>query len=101
MTIIGDGDPMNDTWWGNYWDEYEGFDRDRDGFGDRPYELLAYADRIWIETPAARFFRNSPVLELLDFLERLAPFSAPALILRDPAPRMAPGRAVQPARIYN
>jgi nitrous oxidase accessory protein len=30
--------------------------------GDRPYELLAYADRIWIETPAAPFFRNSPVL---------------------------------------
>ncbi|HYO26671.1 MAG TPA: nitrous oxide reductase family maturation protein NosD [Azonexus sp.] len=88
VTIIGDGDPMNDTWWGNYWDAYEGFDRNHDGFGDRPYELLAYADRIWIETPAARFFRNSPVLELLDFLERLAPFSAPALILRDPAPRM-------------
>jgi nitrous oxidase accessory protein len=101
VTIIGDGDPMNDTWWGNYWDEYEGFDRDHDGFGDRPYELLAYADRIWIETPAAKFFRNSPVLELLDFLERLAPFAAPALILRDPAPRMAPVRAVQPARIYN
>ena len=88
VTIIGDGDPMNDTWLGNYWDDYEGFDRNHDGFGDRPYELLAYADRIWLETPAARFFRNSPVLELLDFLERLAPFSAPALILRDPAPRM-------------
>jgi nitrous oxidase accessory protein len=54
-----------------------------------------------METPAARFFRNSPVLELLDFLERLAPFAAPALILRDPAPRMAPGHAVQPARTYN
>ena len=34
-----------------------------------------------------RFFRNAPVLELLDFLERLAPFSTPDLILRDPAPR--------------
>lgn len=95
VTIIGDGDPLDDTWLGNYWDGYEGFDRDGDGFGDRPYELLAYADRIWLETPAARFFRNSPVLELLDFLERLAPFSAPALILRDTAPRM------QPTRIYN
>jgi nitrous oxidase accessory protein len=90
VTIIGDGDPLNDTWWGNYWDDYEGFDRDHDGFGDRPYELLAYADRIWMETPAARFFRNSPALELLDFLERPAPFAAPALILRDPAPRMRP-----------
>ena len=95
VTIIGDGDPLDDTWLGNYWDGYEGFDRDGDGFGDRPYELLAYADRIWLETPAARFFRNSPVLELLDFLERLAPFSAPTLILRDSAPRM------KPTRIYN
>lgn len=88
VIIIGDGDPMNDTWWGNYWDGYEGFDRDGDGFGDQPHELYAWADRIWMETPAARFFRNSPVLELLDFLERLAPFAAPTLILRDPAPRM-------------
>ncbi|UCV29764.1 nitrous oxide reductase family maturation protein NosD [Ferribacterium limneticum] len=88
VTIIGDGDPMNDTWWGNNWDTYEGFDLDGDGFGDKPHELHAYADRLWIETPSATFFRNSPVLELLDFLERLAPFSSPSLILRDTAPRM-------------
>ena len=92
VTIIGDGDPMNDVWWGNYWDDYEGFDLNKDGFGDRPHDVLAYADRIWIETPEAKFFRNSPVLELLDFLERLAPFSAPSLTLRDTAPRMAPNR---------
>lgn len=88
VTIIGDGDPMNDTWWGNSWDNYEGFDLDGDGFGDTPHELHAWADRIWIETPSATFFRNSPVLELLDFLEKLAPFSPPSLILRDTAPRM-------------
>lgn len=34
-------------------------------------------------------FANSPALELLDLLERLAPFASPSLILRDPAPRMA------------
>ncbi len=95
VTAIGDGDPMNDTWWGNTWDTYEGFDLDSDGFGDKPHELHAYADRLWIETPSVTFFRNSPVLELLDFLERLAPFSAPSLILRDTAPRM------QPAKAYN
>ncbi len=32
--------------------------------------------------------RSTPVLELLDFLERLAPFSSPSLILRDTAPRL-------------
>jgi nitrous oxidase accessory protein len=44
----------------------------------------------WKSRP--RFFRNSPVLELLDFLERLAPFSAPSLILRDAAPRLRDSR---------
>lgn len=88
VSIVGDGDPLADTWWHNAWDDYEGFDRNQDGVGDTPHEIHAFADRIWIETPATRFFRNAPVLELLDFLERLAPFSAPTLLLRDEAPRM-------------
>ncbi len=46
----------------------------------------AYADRIWMEIPNARFFKTSPVLELLDFLERLAPFSTPDLQARDEKP---------------
>lgn len=86
VSVVAEGDPLNDTWQGNYWDDYEGFDRNNDGIGDRPHETYAYADRIWLETPMAKFFRNSPVLELLDFLERLAPFSQPDLVLRDPAP---------------
>jgi nitrous oxidase accessory protein len=88
VSIIGDGDPMEDYWSGNVWDTYEGFDRNGDGIGDMPFELYSYADRIWIETPAAKFFRNSPVMELLDFLERLAPFSSPGLVLRDLKPRI-------------
>ncbi len=74
-------------WQGNYWDDYQGFDRNGDGVGDQKHELYAYADQIWIELPMARFFRSSPVMELLDFLERLAPFSTPDLILRDEKPR--------------
>lgn len=75
------------VWKGNLWSDYQGFDRDGDGIGDTPHELWSYADRIWMELPKAKFFANSPVLELLDFLERLAPFSSPTLILRDPRPR--------------
>jgi nitrous oxidase accessory protein len=75
-------------WRGNYWSDYQGFDRDGDGDGDTPHEIWLYTDRIWQDTPKATFFRNSPALELLDFLERLAPFASPALILRDERPRM-------------
>ncbi|BCB26276.1 hypothetical protein SKTS_11620 [Sulfurimicrobium lacus] len=81
------GNPLANDWFGNYWDDYQGFDRDHDGVGDNPYELYVYADRLWMEFPMARFFLNSPALELLDFLERLAPFSLPELALRDPAPQ--------------
>jgi nitrous oxidase accessory protein len=84
--MFGSGDAGKNDWRGNYWDDYEGFDRNHDGIGDTPHELYIFADRIWMEVPQARFFRNSPVLELLDFLERLAPFSAPDMILRDPVP---------------
>lgn len=76
------------VWEGNYWSDYQGFDRDADGIGDTPHEVWLYADRLWLELPKAKFFANAPALELLDFLERLAPFSAPSRILRDPKPRM-------------
>ncbi|MCL2160407.1 MAG: nitrous oxide reductase family maturation protein NosD [Betaproteobacteria bacterium] len=79
--------PEKNFWEGNYWDTYQGFDANGDGFGDTPHEAYAWADQLWMEFPMASFFRSSPVLELLDFLERLAPFSSPALILRDDKPR--------------
>ncbi len=85
----GRGDGNKNSWEGNYFDTYQGFDRNHDGYGDTPHEDYAYADRIWMELPAARFFKTSPVLELLDFLERLAPFSSPELQARDARPRIA------------
>lgn len=88
VAISGVGAAAANVWRHNRWDEYQGFDRNRDGIGDTPHEDWLYADRIWMETPMATFFRSSPVLELLDFLERLAPFSAPYRILSDPTPAM-------------
>ncbi len=91
LTQIGISAPgagSANVWEGNYWSHYQGFDRNGDGVGDTPHEEWLFADRIWMETPRAAWFRESPVLELLDFLERLAPFSTPHLILRDLHPRM-------------
>jgi nitrous oxidase accessory protein len=84
--------PEKNFWEGNYWDSYQGFDANGDGIGDTPHEAYAWADRIWMESQMASFFRASPVLELLNFLERLAPFSSPDLILRDEKPRFTKPR---------
>lgn len=87
--FIGGGDTANrNVWEGNYWGDYQGFDRDHDGVGDTPHEIYAYADRIWRDAPYAQFFKGSPLLESLDFLERLVPFSKPLLLVRDEAPQL-------------
>lgn len=88
VAVSGGKTANRNTWKGNFWEDYEGFDLDRDQVGDKPYELYSYADRIWMDVPAARFFKGSPVLEVMDFLERLAPFSDPDMILRDEKPLM-------------
>lgn len=96
QALVGEtGNVDANEWWDNYWDDYEGFDRDKNGQGDKPYEIWAYSDRIWMDNPMTKFFRNSPMLELLDFLERLAPFSLPSMILRDAQPQAHPGRTWQ------
>lgn len=89
VAISAPGAGAAHQWSRNQWDEYQGFDLNLDGLGDTPHEALLFADRLWMETPMATFFRNSPALEMLDFLERLAPFSAPYRILQDPTPRVA------------
>ncbi len=85
--VVSGGKTANrNLWEGNYWSDYEGFDLDKDGIGDKPYSLYAYADRIWTDLPYAQFFKGSPMLETLDFLERLAPFSEPSLLVEDIKP---------------
>ncbi len=96
VTVTGGKTANRNDWDGNYWSDYEGFDQDGDGVGDTPYELYDYADRLWQEEPYAQFFKGSPMLEVLDYLARLAPFSEPRMLVRDAHPRMQPITAVAP-----
>lgn len=90
VSVRGGGGATRHVWRGNHWDDYQGFDRDGDGTGDTPYVLQAFADRIWMDSPPAAFFRGSPVLEVIDFLDRLAPFSDPVRVVVDDVPRFEP-----------
>ncbi len=87
VAVRGGGGATRQTWRRNRWADYRGFDRDGDGTGDRPYEMYAYADRFWVDQPHAAFFRGSPLFEMIDMLDRLAPFTEPTLIVRDEEPR--------------
>ncbi|MEW8027717.1 MAG: nitrous oxide reductase family maturation protein NosD [Candidatus Thiodiazotropha sp.] len=76
----------SNDWQGNLWDDYRGFDQDQDGFGDTPHTIKLYADRIWMDRPVTQFFRGTPIMGIIDFMERLAPFSEPGSILTDSHP---------------
>jgi len=70
----------------NYWDRYEGFDKDRDGIGDTSFRVYQYADQLWHYNHKVKFFYASPVMTLLNFLSQLAPFIEPNLIMEDRKP---------------
>jgi nitrous oxidase accessory protein len=74
-------------WENNYFDDYQGFDRNGDNVGDTPYELYTYVEHLWDFNKNLKFFYGSPLLVILDFLERLAPFSEPKFVLRDKTPK--------------
>lgn len=71
---------------GNYWSDYQGYDKNNDNTGDIPYSLYSYSEHLWGFNKNIKFFYGAPILEVLDFLERLAPFSKPKFVLRDKKP---------------
>ncbi len=74
------------VWEYNYFDDYQGFDRNKDNIGDTPYKLYTYVEHLWDFNKYVKFFYGAPILVVLDFLERLAPFSEPKFVLKDDKP---------------
>jgi len=74
---------------GNYWDKYEGFDKNGDGIGDTPHKVYQYADQLWVYDSDVKFFYGSPVISLLNFLAKLAPFTKPLFLMEDPKPKIS------------
>jgi nitrous oxidase accessory protein len=86
--VAGGGSAQRNAWSANFWDSYDGFDRNHDGAGDTPYRVWTWADRLWMDVPDAQFFRGAPSLEMIDLVERLGSLTEPRLVLSDPAPRI-------------
>ena len=79
---------FNNKWSGNYWDNYEGFDSNNDNVGDSSHKVYQYVDKLWQHNPNLRFFYGSPVISMLNFLAKLAPFTEPLFLLEDKTPIM-------------
>lgn len=92
VTIEGGsgGDLSGNTWQGNYWSDYAGFDADNDGIGDVPYRAQRLFENLTERKPETRILLYSPVMQAVEFAARVAPIVQPQPKFEDPQPRMQP-----------
>jgi nitrous oxidase accessory protein len=72
---------------GNYWDEYRGYDLDRDGRGDVAHRPVRLFSMIVAANEPALILLRSPIQAVLDAAERAFPTLTPET-LADASPRM-------------
>ncbi|MGH7813353.1 MAG: nitrous oxide reductase family maturation protein NosD [Candidatus Binataceae bacterium] len=84
------GNLMQAQWSGNYFDDYQGYDLDGDGFGDVPYEPRSLSGQLLSEHPGLAFFRGTAALNLIDAVADVMPIFRPEPLLIDRRPRMRP-----------
>ena len=73
----------------NYWDNYEGYDLDKDGYGDVHYLPVSLYSMIVEKMPAASLLLKSFMVTIMDKAERLMPGITP-VELKDDKPLMKP-----------
>ena len=73
---------------GNYWDKYEGYDLDKDDIGDVPYRPLSVFSVIVEQNPPAMLLYRSFIVTLLDRSERIIPTLTPDNFI-DHVPQMS------------
>lgn len=75
------------TFAGNSWDDYRGYDLDRDGYGDVPHRPVRFFSLVVQEHQPALILLRSFFVELLDLAERVLPILTPETLV-DTRPRM-------------
>jgi nitrous oxidase accessory protein len=73
----------------NYWQRYEGYDLDRNGFGDIPFRPLTMFSAVIERKPAAMLLFRSFLVQLLDRSEKVFPSLTPENFI-DTKPSMKP-----------
>ncbi len=94
VRVRGKGVASENHWEGNYYSDYEGFDRDRDGYGDFVHNHDIYLDTLWMDNDWLLLFSGSPVASVLNLLAKLAPISEPRRLMTDRKPVFSPSAAV-------
>ena len=87
--VATNGTLVLNTFNGNYWDKYEGYDLNKDNKGDVPYRPISMFSMIIETNPQSMILFRSVLVSLLDKTEKVIPTLTPEN-LKDETPLMKP-----------
>ncbi|MEO0202506.1 MAG: nitrous oxide reductase family maturation protein NosD [candidate division WOR-3 bacterium] len=64
---------FKNTFLRNYWDNYQGYDLNRDNIGDIPYRPVSFIGVIFEKYPISLLFYNSFLMLIIDLMEKVIP----------------------------
>ena len=77
------------TYTGNYWSDYTGYDLDKNGYGDVPYRPVKMFSYLVANVDASIILLRSLFIDILNFAEKVTPIFIPEGLV-DPNPLMKP-----------
>jgi nitrous oxidase accessory protein len=80
---------FRNTFTENFYDKYEGYDLDKDGYGDTPYRPVSFMAVLFERYPMSLLLYESFFAKLMDSLERYIPLLNPEALV-DKKPLMRP-----------
>lgn len=89
LDLVVSSNVNNNTFNGNYWSEYAGYDLNRDGIGDVPHRPVKLFSYIIDRTPEAMVLLRSFFIDLINFSEKVSPVLTPTNVT-DQSPSMRP-----------
>ncbi len=75
--VATNGSTMLNRFYNNYWDKYEGYDLNKDGFGDVAYHPVSMYSMVIEQNPNAMLLMRSFMVTLLDKAEKAIPSLTP------------------------
>jgi len=81
--VATNGSLVLNKFYNNYWDKYEGYDRNRDGIGDVPYHPVSMYSMIVEQNPNSLILMRSFMVSLLDKAEKAIPSLASENLVDD------------------
>lgn len=89
--VATNGTRSLNKFYNNYWDKYEGYDLNRDGYGDVPYHPVSMYAMVVEQNPTTLILMRSFMVSLMDKAEKAIPSLTPENLVDD-KPTMKPNK---------